>query len=158
MARRLSSKTKTADQGTLWRILAGIAKGEEPTERYPGSSPHTYVFSISQEGYDEPVRLTLELPESSIDKEAQEASGDRGDEAFRQEELAFAGMLPRLLRTHCGRFVAVHHGRIIDTDEDEFALARRIEDNHRSEFVLIRRVASGIPTDYFLESPESELL
>ncbi len=39
--------------------------------------------------------------------------------------MTFQGLLPDLLKTHRGRFVAIHDGRVIDTDEDESALARR---------------------------------
>jgi hypothetical protein len=35
-------------------------------------------------------------------------------------------MLPDLLQTHAGRFVAVHEGRVVDSGDDKIALALRV--------------------------------
>jgi PHD/YefM family antitoxin component YafN of YafNO toxin-antitoxin module len=42
------------------------------------------------------------------------------------EREAFQRLLPKLLQTHQGQFVAIHHGHIVDADVDETALARRV--------------------------------
>ena len=77
------------------------------------------------------------------------------DEAYERESAAFHRMLPTLLQTRPGRFVAVYGGQVIDDDANEFALARRIERSHRSEFVLVRRVVRD-HVDHLLQSPEAE--
>lgn len=78
---------------------------------------------------------------------------DPTDEAFERESHAFDRLLPKLLQTRPGLFVAIYEGQIIDEDGDEFALARRIERTHRSEFVLIRQVSRNF-VDHLLQSPE----
>ena len=44
------------------------------------------------------------------------------DEAFERESAAFHRLLPTLLQTRPGLFVAVYGGQVIDEDADEFAL------------------------------------
>jgi PHD/YefM family antitoxin component YafN of YafNO toxin-antitoxin module len=41
------------------------------------------------------------------------------------ERAAFQRLLPELLKTHSGKFVAIQDGRVVDADADESALARR---------------------------------
>jgi hypothetical protein len=43
-----------------------------------------------------------------------------------REYRAFLRLLPQLLATHRGQFVALHEGRVIDTDPDDIALIRRV--------------------------------
>ncbi len=43
-----------------------------------------------------------------------------------REYRAFLRMLPELLATHRGRFVAIHEGRVVDDDADDIALVRRV--------------------------------
>jgi len=75
-------------------------------------------------------------------------------EEFLREAQAFEALLPTLLKTRPGRFVAVYKGEVIDEDEDEFELAERIETSHRSDFVLVRRVSLGEAGDQMV-SPEA---
>jgi hypothetical protein len=75
---------------------------------------------------------------------------------LRREAAALERTLPELLATHAGEYVAVHAGRVIDHDADEFALARRVEREHRSNSVLIRKVSQDCPQEDRLESPEAE--
>jgi hypothetical protein len=74
-------------------------------------------------------------------------------ESFERESCAFDRLLPTLLDTRPGLFVAVYGGQVIDEDADEFALARRIERTHRSEFVLVRQVSHDC-LEHHLQSPE----
>jgi hypothetical protein len=77
-------------------------------------------------------------------------------EEFERETSAFDALLPGLLGTLAGAFVAVSGGQVIDKDEDEFTLAARVERTHRDRFVLIRRVSQRMTQD-FLESPEVDM-
>ena len=75
---------------------------------------------------------------------------------FERETAAFERMLPEMLATKERRFVAILDGQIIDEDEDQFALAFRMERDYRDKFVLIRQVLPGEePVDH-LSSPEWE--
>ena len=58
----------------------------------------------------------------------------RNYQAWNQEQLAhleteraaFQLLLPELLKTHAGQFVAIHDGCVVDADHDEYELARRV--------------------------------
>jgi hypothetical protein len=43
-----------------------------------------------------------------------------------REYQAFLRLLPQLLGTHQGRYVAVHEGQVIDSDADDIALIQRV--------------------------------
>jgi hypothetical protein len=43
------------------------------------------------------------------------------------EYRAFLRLLPDLLKTHRGQYVAVHEGRVIDRDADEVTLILRVQ-------------------------------
>ena len=45
---------------------------------------------------------------------------------WEREYRAFRHLLPQLLATHRGRYVAVHDGQVIDADADEMALILRV--------------------------------
>jgi hypothetical protein len=81
-------------------------------------------------------------------------------EAWRQEQLgrlehnrrAFQRLLPELLKTHTGQFVAIHQEKLVDADPDRAALIQRIRAlGYHS--VYIQRVISG-PRLVELASPE----
>ena len=44
-----------------------------------------------------------------------------------QEYQAFLRLLPELLATHRGRYVAVHDGKVVDSDSDDVALILRVQ-------------------------------
>jgi hypothetical protein len=43
-----------------------------------------------------------------------------------REYQAFGRMLPELLTTYRGRYVAIHDGQVVDSDPDDIALIRRV--------------------------------
>jgi hypothetical protein len=57
--------------------------------------------------------LTVELPTPPMTK-------------WEREFRAFKQQLPELLKTHRGKYVAIHDGRLIDSGDDELALASRV--------------------------------
>jgi hypothetical protein len=64
-----------------------------------------------------------------------------------EREMAnFKRMLPGLLLTDRGRFVAVSEGKLVDKDSDEIALAERVTKVYEGKFVLIQKVVE-IPLD-----------
>jgi hypothetical protein len=42
------------------------------------------------------------------------------------EHQAFRRLLPRLLATHRGKYVAVHEGQVVDTGDEKLALALQV--------------------------------
>jgi hypothetical protein len=45
---------------------------------------------------------------------------------WEQERRAFRGLRPSLLRTHQNQYVAVHHGKVVESGDDEIALGMRV--------------------------------
>lgn len=45
-----------------------------------------------------------------------------------REKQAFLRLLPQLLRTHRGQFVAIHDEQVVDTDRDDIALIQRVQE------------------------------
>jgi hypothetical protein len=45
---------------------------------------------------------------------------------WQREYHAFLRLLPELLQTHRGRYVAIHDEQVVDSGEDELALASRV--------------------------------
>jgi hypothetical protein len=69
------------------------------------------------------------------------------------ERAAFQRLLPELLATHRGQFVAIQDGSLIDADADESALAcRTLAQWDRPVYIQEVRVE---PRVYELPSPET---
>jgi hypothetical protein len=45
---------------------------------------------------------------------------------WQREYESFRRLLPQLLATHRGRYVAIHDGQVVDTGDDKLALALRV--------------------------------
>jgi hypothetical protein len=45
-----------------------------------------------------------------------------------REYQAFLRLIPELLPTHRGQYVAIHEGKVVDADADDIALVRRVHD------------------------------
>jgi hypothetical protein len=43
-----------------------------------------------------------------------------------REHRAFLRLLPKLLATHRGQYVAIHEGQVVDSDADDIALIQRV--------------------------------
>lgn len=59
-----------------------------------------------------PIEVRLPAPQPRT-------KGEREYEAFKK-------LLPQLLTSHWGKFVAVHEGRVVDSDTDDIALIERV--------------------------------
>lgn len=71
-----------------------------------------------QDGQDEMYTVVLE-PENHRMRNDAEAQ-------FARERQAFWAMHPQLLATYEGQYVAIMHGRVVDSDRDERALVQRV--------------------------------
>ena len=65
---------------------------------------------------------------------------------------AFQRLLPELLKTHKGQFVAIHNGEMVDADTDNRELAKRIY--ARKLFPVYIQLVSKQPRVIELPSPE----
>ncbi len=52
------------------------------------------------------------------------------EDKWQRERRAFYRLLPELFRTHLGKFVAVHEESVVDSGDDEIALASRVYARH----------------------------
>jgi hypothetical protein len=48
------------------------------------------------------------------------------EDKWRREQRAFQRLLPDLLHTHAGKYVAIHDEQVVDTDGDLVTLGRRV--------------------------------
>jgi prevent-host-death family protein len=65
--------------------------------------------------------------------------------ALERERAAFLRLKDQRLRTHHGQFVAILNGEVIDADEDDRALTRRVYAKHGYIPIYIDRVAKESP-------------
>jgi len=49
---------------------------------------------------------------------------------FAKEESAFWAMHKELLKTHLSKFVAIHEGKVVDSDYDRILLTKRVYDKY----------------------------
>ena len=61
-----------------------------------------------------------------------------------------------LVRTHLGRYVALHSGKLVDVDEDFQMLHQRVRQRFGNEAVLIRRVEAMAQPELLFRSPRFE--
>jgi hypothetical protein len=52
------------------------------------------------------------------------------EDKWHRERRAFWRLLPELLKTHRGKYVAVHNGQVVESGDDEVALALRAYRQH----------------------------
>jgi hypothetical protein len=67
------------------------------------------------------------------------------------EAEAYQQMLPQLLRTHKGHWVAIHDGKLLDSDVSHSALAERVLSISGS--LLIEQVQETFPREFEVWSP-----
>ena len=70
--------------------------------------------------------------------------------ALEKERAAFLRLKDQLLRTCRGKFVAILHGEVIDVDEDDRALTRRVYAEHGYVPVYIDQVVQELPVRHIL--------
>ena len=86
--------------------------------------------------------------------EAVRAQLDRlADEILQREIAAFESMYPQLRQTHFGQYVAVHNGRVFDSDPDFEPLFLRVQAKLGNTPVLVRRVTQTVTPE--LRAPGS---
>ncbi len=70
-----------------------------------------------------------------------------------QEIAAYEGMHSSLVKTHSGKWVAVHQQKLVDHDEDRIRLYRRIKAKYNQTPVLIRQVMEHPAPEIWLRTP-----
>ena len=70
-----------------------------------------------------------------------------------QEQKAYEAMHPALWAKYPNQFVAIFGGKVVDRDQDEFALLQRRETNFPEQVVLIKQVTASPITTLYVRSP-----
>jgi hypothetical protein len=74
-------------------------------------------------------------------------------EVMTQEEAAYELLHPELMAYYAGEFVAVYQGQLIDHDQDETALLRRLDAHYPNEVVLMKQVRPLPEPELHFRSP-----
>jgi hypothetical protein len=57
--------------------------------------------------------------------------------AMQREEAAFRRLHPTLYKQHAGQYVAIYNEQLIDSDQNQIALYRRVRQQHPGEFIWV---------------------
>lgn len=74
-----------------------------------------------------------------------------------REEQLFRAQHAQLLLRYTGQFVAMHEGRVIDSDPDELALYLRVRQRFPMIGVLIKQVTTETEEVWMIRSPHLEI-
>lgn len=80
---------------------------------------------------------------------------DQQRQKIDQEIVAYQRMHPELWRSIPGQWVAVHHGNVVDQDEDRVALYQRVRAEHGRTPVLIRQVTPQVTEEIWMRTPST---
>lgn len=75
---------------------------------------------------------------------------------IRKEESFFRQQHESLLKTHKGKYIAMHNGQVIDNDSDELALYLRIRQKYPALGILIKKVTFEVDEVWQMRSPRME--
>jgi hypothetical protein len=75
------------------------------------------------------------------------------EDKWRREQRAFRQLLPELLRTHLGEFVAIHEGRVVESGVEKLDVARRAYERFGYIPIFISRVVADSPAPARMPSP-----
>jgi hypothetical protein len=72
------------------------------------------------------------------------------------EEAHYKAQHKKLLKSYVGQFIAMHDGKLVDSDTDEIALYLRIRQQYPMVGVLLKRVTSEVEEVWRMRSPRLE--
>ena len=75
---------------------------------------------------------------------------------MQREIAAYRAMHAELCKDYLGKFVAIHHGKVVDADVDPVSLHMRILKNFPNKTVLVRRVLQEPERVLHMRSPQLE--
>jgi predicted transcriptional regulator len=95
-------------------------------------------------------------PDALASKAIRRFLREEAEHKVRLEEQYFRAQHASLLEQYAGRFVAMHDGQVIDTDDDELALYLRVRGRFPAVGILIKRVVADAETVWVMRSPRLE--
>ena len=76
------------------------------------------------------------------------------DGKWNREYAAFLRMLPELLQSHRGQYVAIHEGRVVASGLDKIAVARESYRQFGPVEILVRLVTDARPRVVHMATPQ----
>ena len=73
-------------------------------------------------------------------REPQDTWFAKQEKIIRRELVVFERMKPELLKTHKDKWVAIHKGELVDFDDDESTLAKRVYGKFGYRTILMKQV------------------
>lgn len=98
------------------------------------------VYEQFQQTADADQRPLTDLLTDTIVQAAPIFSVDPRRPAMLREQAAYLAMHSLLLEQYEGKFVAIFQGQVVDHDQDELALVRRINRDYPEEVVMVKQV------------------
>jgi hypothetical protein len=95
-------------------------------------------------------------PEALADKAIRVYLFQEAERKIDREEQHYRAQHAELLLKYAGQFVAMHEGRVVDSDPDELALFLRICERFPMIGVLIKRVTDQPDLVWMVRSPRIE--
>ena len=74
---------------------------------------------------------------------------------WESEYAAFQKLLPQLLLSHRGLYVAIHNGNVVGLGEEKLETARRAYSEYGPVAILVRLIAEELPRIVEIASPQS---
>jgi predicted transcriptional regulator len=92
-------------------------------------------------------------PDALASKAIRRFLREEAEQKVRLEEQSFRAQHATLLEQYAGRFVAMHDGQVIDSDDDELALYLRVRERFPAVGILIKQVVADLETAWVMRSP-----
>jgi hypothetical protein len=112
---------------------------------------------LNQQELDEVISSFIEagLADKEAIGEAEEKMVDGTEPApvLDRELEAYAALHPELKDRYMGKYVAIHHGKLVDIADDLEELAIRTKIKYGDDFVLIKQVRPEIMQTFVMRSP-----
>lgn len=140
MAKTITLKEAQASYAT---VIEQVKSTGEPLVVEQDGQPFAVVIPFAE--YQQLVALR--------DAERDKAWMEEQHRILMREQVAFEQMKPELLKTHQGQYVAVHNGELVDSDNDEQILAKRVYGKFGYQTILMTKVTET-PQVYHVNSPK----
>ena len=75
------------------------------------------------------------------------------EDKWRREQRVFHRLLPQLLQSHCGRYVAIHEGEVVESGADKLEVAGRAYARFGYVPIFVSLVTDQPPTPLRIPSP-----
>ena len=75
------------------------------------------------------------------------------DDKWRREQQAFHRMLPQLLQSHLGQYVAIHDGKVVECGADKLEVAGRAYARCGYAPIFVSLVSDRMPVPVRVPSP-----